>query len=129
MTTDIKAAFLQGRNIEHDVYMKPPIEVKKDGKIWKLKKVVYGLNDAARNWFHSVRRRLLELGCLQSKYDHALFYWYNNDQLMGIFFMHVDDFLHAGCLDFNKNIISKVQSYFKVRMTAEMSFSYVGLNI
>ena len=74
MKTDIKAAFLQGRNIEPDVYLKPPIEVRKEGKIWKLKKVVYGLNDAARNWFHSVRRRLLELGCLQSKYDRALCY-------------------------------------------------------
>ena len=85
---------------------------------------------AARNWFYtSVRRRLIELGCLQSKYDHALLYWYNNDQLMGIFFMHVDDFLLAGCLEFNKNITSKVQSYFKVGKTAEMSFSYVGLNI
>ena len=95
MTTDIKAAFLQGRNIECDVYMKPPIEDRKEGKIWKLKKVVYRLNDATRNWFYSVRQRLVKLGCLQSKYNHALFYWYNNDQLMGIFFMHADDFLHT----------------------------------
>ena len=46
MTTDIKAAFLQGRNIEHDVYMKPPIEERKEGKIWKIKKAsCYDLND------------------------------------------------------------------------------------
>ena len=86
MTTEIKADFLQGRNVDRHVDMKPPIEERKEDKIWKLKKVVYGLNDAAKNWFYSVRRRLIELGCLQSKYDHALFYWYSNDQLMGIFF-------------------------------------------
>ena len=43
--------------------------------------------------------------------------------------MHVDAFLHAGCTEFNKNIISKVQSYFKVGKTTEVSFSYLGLNI
>ena len=55
---------LQGRKIV-DVYMKPSIEERKECKISKLNKVVYGLNDAARNWFHSVGRRLIELGCLQ----------------------------------------------------------------
>ena len=33
MTTDIKAAFVQGRNRKRDVYMKPPIEERKEGKI------------------------------------------------------------------------------------------------
>ena len=57
--------FRNNPNIEHDDYMKLPIEVRKEGKSWKLKKVVYGLNDAARDWLHSVRR-LIELGCLQN---------------------------------------------------------------
>ena len=49
--TDIKSAFLQGKEIQRDVYIKPPCEAKRSaGKLWKLEKAVYGLNDAARTF-------------------------------------------------------------------------------
>ena len=47
-TLDIKAAFLQGRKIEREIYLKPPEELKLEGKLWKLRKTAYGLIDAAR---------------------------------------------------------------------------------
>jgi hypothetical protein len=37
-TTDIKSAFLQGKEIERDVFIKPPKEAKAKGKLWKLKR-------------------------------------------------------------------------------------------
>ena len=40
MAADIKATFLQGRNIECDVYMKPPNKERKEGESWKLKTLV-----------------------------------------------------------------------------------------
>ena len=46
-TVDVKAAYLQGDGINRDVYLKPPKEFF-NGKLWKLKKTVYGLCDAAR---------------------------------------------------------------------------------
>ena len=55
-TVDVKAAFLQGRRINRDIYIKPPKEVRIEGKIWRLRKTAYGLVDAARNWFLSVRK-------------------------------------------------------------------------
>jgi len=60
-TIDIKSAFLQGKTIDRDVYLQPPRDIKKDGTIWKLNKVVYGLNDAARNWYQSVIEFLIKL--------------------------------------------------------------------
>ena len=36
-TVDIKAAFLQGRTIERNVFIRPPREFN-DGQLWKLKK-------------------------------------------------------------------------------------------
>ena len=74
-TTDVKTAFLQGSQIERDVYLKPPIEANSPNHLWKLKKVVYGLNDAARYWFFSVKKELEQLGCVQSKFDPALFFF------------------------------------------------------
>ena len=45
---DIKSAFLQGQDISKDVYISPPKESNTPkGKIWKLKKALYGLIDAA----------------------------------------------------------------------------------
>ena len=49
-TMDIKAAFLQGNEIERDIHVKPPAEAKKEGIIWKLNKVAYSLCDASQQW-------------------------------------------------------------------------------
>ena len=35
---DIRAAFLQAKYLDREVYMEPQKDVKKEGKIWKLKK-------------------------------------------------------------------------------------------
>ena len=48
-TIDIRAAFLQSQRIEREVYVTPPKEVQLEGKIWRLRKPVYGLIDAARS--------------------------------------------------------------------------------
>ena len=45
---DVKNAYLQGTPLERDVYMEPPMEGSTSRKIWKLKKAVYGMNDAGR---------------------------------------------------------------------------------
>ena len=47
-TTDIKSAFLQRKDVTRDVYISPPEESDTPkGKIWKLKKTLYGLIGAA----------------------------------------------------------------------------------
>ena len=52
---DIKAAFLQSESIGRDVFLIPPAEAKCDKDVlWKLEKCVYGLNDAARNWYFTL---------------------------------------------------------------------------
>ena len=42
--------------------MEPPPKQKKCGKIWKLKKAVYGMNDAGRKWYFKVEEMLNRLG-------------------------------------------------------------------
>ena len=48
---NITAAFLQGYEIDRDVYLKPPPDIAEPGFIWKLKRCVYGVNDAPRAWY------------------------------------------------------------------------------
>ena len=47
---DIKAVVFYGNLIQTELYLRQPEEVKRSGKVWRLKKVVYGLPDASRVW-------------------------------------------------------------------------------
>lgn len=128
-TIDIKAAFLQGKEIEREVYLRPPAEARVDGYIWKLNKVVYGLDDAARNWFFTVVDDLKKLGCQQSMLDKAMLRWYKDRKLQGMFLMHVDDFLIAGTNHFMKEVIGPLLEKYKVGKRQDGSFRYVGIDI
>ena len=35
---DIRAAFLQAKCLDREVYLEPPKDIKKEGKLWLLKK-------------------------------------------------------------------------------------------
>ena len=72
-TIDIKAAFLQGKLIDRDVFLKPPKEAESQGKLCKLRKVVYGLTDASRVWYLRVFEELKKLDVTVSIYDKATF--------------------------------------------------------
>ena len=126
---DIKAAFLQGKSINRDVYLKPPKEFRVHGTIWKLKTTVYGLNDASRIWYMRVKDVLSDLGVKMCSYDAALFYWYNGSKLEGIMSTHVDDFCWAGTNNFIANVINPMKTTFQVGAEHNTAFKYLGLNI
>ncbi len=50
---DVEKAFLQSRDLQRIVYLKPPKEAVGNDKLtlWRLKTAVYGLADAAREWY------------------------------------------------------------------------------
>ncbi|XP_057309994.1 uncharacterized protein LOC130647993 [Hydractinia symbiolongicarpus] len=98
---DIKAAFLQEKPIEKDIYLKPPKEFQKDGYVWKLNNTVYGLADASRTWYSRVK-----LGVAVSKFDAGLFYYRKDGRLHGIMTTHVDDFCWGGTKRFLNNKIT-----------------------
>ena len=129
-TTDIKSAFLQGNPIDRDVFIIPPREAEvPEGKIWKLRRCLYGLNDAARKFYDSVVMELKRLGCTQSKCDPALFYYKKKSKLCGILVSHIDDFLHSGNDIFDSEIMDKLRRRFVAGKLADSDFSYVGFRI
>ncbi len=77
----------------------------------------------------SVKKELLELECLQSKLDPALFYWLQNGQLQGLFLIHVDDFLWAGTNEFRNCVIDVISDKFQCGKKQDTCFKYIGLNI
>ena len=127
---DVKAAFLQGSHLDRDVYLKPPKEADDSvGMLWKLNKCVYGLKDASRVWYFTVRSALLQLGCIQLQVDPTMFYWYHNNKLCGLFLMHVDDFIWGGTSEFENYVINKIRSKFEIGKQSNTIFKYIGLEI
>ena len=94
---DVTSAFLQGETLERDVYVIPPPEARKYGKVWKLRKSAYGLYDASQKWFLAVKAQLLEMGMKPVSGDNAVFTKHDSEgNLKGVYILHVDDFLVGG---------------------------------
>ena len=126
---DIKAAFLQGKSIDREIFLRPPKEADCTGKLWLLKKVVYGLPDASRIWYLTVFKELTGLGVHVSKIDKAMFMWKKGKQIDGILVVHVDDFLWCGSEEFYGQIILPMKSVFKISKESEKCFRYLGVDL
>ena len=96
---DMKTVFLQGNQIDRDIFIKPPKEANVQGSMLKLNKVIYGLADTSCAWYLRVKDVLPELGLQMSAYDEALFCYNKNSQLQGIIIIHVN-FLWGGTNEF-----------------------------
>ena len=125
-TTDITAAFLQGSQMDRDVYIRPPKEANVPGKLWKLNKCLYGLKDASRKWYLRVLSKLKDLKFTKCAHDKGLFYLIQDGVLVGMVALHVDDFLHAGTKYFYQAILPQLLSAFKVGKAETKEFMYTG---
>ena len=124
---DVKTAFLQGKPIERDVYVKPPKEVNTN-KIWKLNKTVYGLADASRSWYLKLKEELNTLGGKLSQLDPGIFTWYRDEHVSGIVLLFVDDVLWGGTSEFC-NIIKQLKEIFHIGAENSQQFDYIGVNL
>ena len=96
---DVKTAFLQGEQLDRNVYIKLPKEAETTS-VWKLRKCVYGLNVASWYWYNCVTEELTKIGLEKSKYDKALFYWRQQGRCEGVLAIHVNDFLYGRSVKF-----------------------------
>ena len=123
---DVKSAFLQGNQMDRDVYIKPPKEAN-TRSIWKMLKCPYGLVDAGRLWYLRLKSVLIQLGLTICKYDHALFMWFDQKQLSGILVCHVDDIVFGGNRVFHLKVMEKIRSIFVIGLEENTNLKYLGL--
>ena len=126
---DIKTAFLQGKLLEREIFMKPPKKANTK-KLWKLGKCVYGLNEASRYWYERVKEEFLKVEMEESNYDDALFFYKPKKQeaCKGILVTHVDDFLYGGSTEF-EDVIQHVHNTFTVGRETEMPLKFLGIDL
>ncbi|CAM8942689.1 unnamed protein product [Rhodiola kirilowii] len=93
---DVKNAFLHG-DLKEEVYMRVPEGFAKKGetRVCRLKKSIYGLKQASRNWYQKFTESLVSIGFRQSKADHSLFIYENGDHYCAAL-IYVDDVILAG---------------------------------
>ena len=128
-SVDIRAAFLQSKPLDRDVFIEPPKDLKKTGVIWKLKKPLYGLDDASRKFWLRMRELFGKIGLKTVKGDEAFYYRHKDDQLEGMILSHVDDFNMAG----NEKFLSEIREMLKTELSVSKiernKFRFTGVDI
>ena len=126
---DIKTAFLQGRVFDREVYLKPPREANTK-KLWKLNKCVYGLKDASRQWYLTLKEEILKAGGKVSTHEPGLFFCHNKEgNMSGLMPCHVDDLLWSGTSMFKKELVNRLHKKFVVGDSSSRAFEYVGIEM
>ena len=126
---DVLAAFLQSNEIERNVYIKPPKEMCPDQLLWKLKRPLYGLKDAPREWYKRLTQEIKRLGGKLSAYDKALYLWHCEETLVGIIISHVDDIMYGGTKVWIDRVIGGIEHAFKISRMDAGVFNYIGIDV
>jgi len=94
------AAFLHGE-LDEEVYIQMPKGIPNpNNKVCRLKKSLYGLKQASKQWFSKLKDTLISLGYAQSKSDYSLFL-NKTSTYITIIAVYVDDILLTG-LDYKE---------------------------
>jgi transposase InsO family protein len=114
---DIKCAFLNGE-LDEVIYARPPPGLD-DGRVWLLRRAVYGLKQGARAWHVRFRNFLTSLGYRPSAVDPALFC---RAAAVGvcILFTHVDDSAGTGPPGEIRSDYEKILKEFEGRRLGEI---------
>ncbi|CAI7871225.1 unnamed protein product [Closterium sp. NIES-53] len=125
---DVTTAFLNSI-LEEEIFMAQPEGFDDgSGRLWKLKKALYGLKKAPRQWYLKLRDVLEEIGFTPSSADHSLFTLGDGEQ-RSFMVVYVDDILiFSPSSDLVKEVMLKLQDKFKCKALGDVSF-YLGLHI
>jgi hypothetical protein len=121
---DVSTAYLNA-DLLSDVYIRLPTEL--GGDIWRLKKALYGLRQAAKQWNEKLSEVLLSLGFQQSSADPCLFYrLYGKHCVLMLF--HVDDAIVVGEDESVTEAVKDLASKFEIKQLGELH-TFLGIQV
>ncbi|CAL1381785.1 unnamed protein product [Linum trigynum] len=124
---DVSNAFLNG-DLEEEIYMELPPGLRElshlQGKVCRLKKSLYGLKQASRQWYLKLTEFLTKLGFQQSYEDYSVF-----KTSTVVLVIYVDDIIVAGPnLEDIQSVKTQLQKGFKVKDLGNLKY-FLGLEI
>ena len=69
---DVKTAYLNGP-LDEEIYLKPPDGFSTPSTYWRLRKGLYGLRQAGRQWYQTLHEAYLSLGFTRSESDWCVY--------------------------------------------------------
>jgi hypothetical protein len=117
---DIKAAFLHAP-LSEELYMRPPPGILQlEGKVWRLKKAICGLKQAAHAWHSKLTQELGRYGFVPCITDPCLFIKTTGEQRVYLL-VYVDDMLIGGELS---DVLLTKQYIAKCFKTKDLGVAY-----
>jgi hypothetical protein len=126
---DTPKAFTQA-DLDTPLYMKAPpgINIPK-GKVFKLKRSLYGLKQGSARWWAVLSEFLKSIGFIQCVADPCLFYKVISDNEFAFISVYVDDILLATTsLELKANITKQLYDRFQITDEGEFTWS-LGMHI
>ena len=124
ITIDFVAAFLNG-DLAEELYMEAPDGwLVKPGHVLRLRKAIYGLKQAGRNWYQLLCEYLVDKeGFVKCLSEHCVF-TKENGRLMLI--VYVDDAIISSLVEAEaRDLVTRVQKYFELGEIGPLSW-YLG---
>jgi hypothetical protein len=119
---DVKSTFLNGV-LKEEVYVQQPLGFETpriEKKVYRLKKALYGLKKAPRDWYIHIDSYLLSNGFSKNNSEPTLYIKINNQGEILIIFLYVDDLIFTG------NINLSIEE-FRTTMKKEFEMKNIGL--
>ena len=111
---DVDSAYLHGK-MDHDLYIHLPDRYGDPGRVGKLKKVLYGLPEAARIWREDLEEKLKSLGFSPLESDPGVFLRKSSKGITAID-THVDDGTRiCSSEEEETNLKAGIQKFYKLK--------------
>lgn len=106
---DVKTTFLNG-DLTLEVYMVQPegfVEIGKEHMVCKLRKSIYGLKQASRQWYLKFDEVVTSFGFVENKFDQCIYMRTSGSKFI-FFVLYVDDILLASS---DVNLLHETKSF------------------
>ena len=125
---DVDTAFLNGE-LEEEIYMRLPEGLRGDsGRVVRLRKGLYGLKQASRQWYKALDKVLVAIGFVQSRADPCI-YVYERAGKRVMMAVYVDDFVIAdNDIELREKVKRELAVHFKLKDLGDLHWC-LGLRV